>query len=241
MERWNRCPRLWWYSEQGWSPPPSAWTPERLLGTTIHAGLACYWRGRGGHTDETPAQALGLALTLGWSPDAPPEFSREGLESQALKVLDAVLKWIAKEMPDAEPVMVEQALGADGHTTPDLVTREEGDILAVTDWKVSMHLPADRIQYRLQDIEKTHQFLHYCWAVGEHLKEPVRLFRKVVIAAGPRILVRDATFTPNDAMLAAWLRDARVKWDLMNQMRTGIVYPEVAVPILRCLLARARG
>src|SRR3990167_1842908 len=219
---WNRCPRYWHYKHvDGWSPPPSAWSPERLMGTAIHEGLAAYWQ----RHKSGPEYWTKQVFIDEWPPDAPPEFSREGLESQALKVLDAVIKWIAKTMPDAQPVMVEQALGADGHTTPDLVTREEGDILAVTDWKVSMNLPADRIQYRLQDIEKTHQFLHYCWAVGEHLKEPVRLFRKVVIAAGPSILVRDATFTPNDAMLAAWLRDARMKWDLMNQMRQGIVYP----------------
>lgn len=232
---WNRCPRLWWYKEQGWSAPPSAWTPERLMGTAVHAGLKDYWRGlqvaNGLAPGEfmlrsrTPHHAVEDAFALEWPPDAPPEFSREGLESQALKVLDAVLKWITKEMPDAEPVMVEQSLGADGHTTPDLVTREPGGILAVTDWKTSMHLPADRIHYRLQDIDRTWQFLHYCWAVGEHLKEPVTLFRKVVIAAGPRIMVKDATFVPNDAMLHAWLRDAKVKWDLMAQMRNGSVYP----------------
>jgi hypothetical protein len=177
-----------------------------------------------GRPTTSPQDEVSGEFALSWPPDAPPEFSREGLESQALKVLDAVLKWIAKEMPDAQPVMVEEALGADGHTTPDLVTREQGQ-LVVTDWKVSAHLPADRIQYRLQDTERTWQFLHYCWAVGQHLKEPVGLFRKVVIAAGPRIMVRDATFVPNDAMLTAWHRDAQVKWRLMNDMRAGIVYP----------------
>ena len=225
---WIRCPRLWWLRDQGWRPFDTQWTPERLLGTVIHAGIARWWRWQrnGGHgVGEVFARTeLKEMLLLNWPENVPAEFSREGLEAQALKTLDAVLKWIPKSMPDAAPVMIEQPLGADGHTTPDLVTREPIG-LVVTDWKVSAHLPADRIQYRLQDLEKTHQFLHYCWAVGEYLKEPVRLFRKVVIAAGPQIRVKDGTFMPTPKGLAAWYADARIKWDLMHKMRDGTVYP----------------
>src|SRR3990167_10504857 len=114
------------------------------MGTAVHAGLAARWRYRQDSAIGVfaPDHAVLGVFAREWPPDAPPEFSREGLESQALKVLDAVLKWIAKEMADAQPVMVEQALGADGHTTPDLVTREPIG-LVVTDWKLSMHLPAD--------------------------------------------------------------------------------------------------
>ena len=237
---WIRCPRLWWLRDQGWRPFDTQWTPERLLGTAVHVGLAAWWASlsllQGSYS--TPGHrllaedAIKDTMISQWPPNAPAEFSREGLEAQALKTLDAVLKWIAKHMSDAKPVMVEQSLGADGHATPDLVTREQADIypdtdgiLVVTDWKISANLPVDRIQYRLQDLEKTHQFLHYAWAVGEHLKEPVRLFRKVVIAAGPQIRVKDGTFTPTPESLAAWHADAQVKWDLMHKMRDGTVYP----------------
>ena len=230
---WIRCPRLWWLRDQGWRPFDTQWTPERLLGTAVHAGLAHYWGLRAGGLHAGPEnEAIYNVFLREWPDTAPSEHSLEGYTEQAIKVVDAVIKWIVKHMPDAKPVMVEQSLGADGHTIPDLVTREQADIypdtdgiLVVTDWKVSAHLPVDRIQYRLQDLEKTHQFLHYAWAVGEHLKEPVRLFRKVVIAAGPQIRVKDGTFTPTPESLAAWLADARVKWDLMHKMRDGIVFP----------------
>ena len=229
---WIRCPRLWWYKEQGWAAPPSAWSPERLMGSAVHAGIAAYWANSRSPIPTTPAYWLNQVFIDEWPDDAPPEYSRDTLTTQALQTLDAVLHWITEHMPDAKPVMVEQSLGADGHTTPDLVTRErsghgsgQGSGLVITDWKVSMSLPADRLLARLEGIERTWQFLHYCWAVGEHLQEPVWMFRKVVIAAGPKILVREATFQPPPAMLAAWLKDAEAKWGLMHQMKTGTLYP----------------
>ena len=211
-----RCPRLWRYKHvDGWQAPMAAWEPWQLMGTAIHAGLAAFWR-----SGAKPEAWAAQALRDGWPADAPMEFSREGLESQALKVLDKVLTWCAKEMPDATPLLVEQALGADGHTTPDLVTREEGQ-LVVTDWKTSWNLDADRVRYRLEGLDRTHQFLHYAWAVGEHLKEPVSLIRKVVIVGSPRVLVRAATWAPSAAAIESWLASARQMWTDMAEMRAG--------------------
>lgn len=216
---WLRCPRLWRYKHlEGWSAPPSAWTPERLMGTAIHAGLAAFWQ-PAEHLGGNP-QALRETFQAGWPEDAPPEFSREGLEAQALKVLDTVYKWIPKNIPDAEPVMVEQALDADGHTTPDFVTREPIG-LVVTDWKYSHHVDPDRVRYRLEGIDRVHQFNHYVWAVGEYLKEPVRLFRKVVIIGGPKIMVRAAEFAPTPEGTTQWLTGAQEMWAQMAEMRAG--------------------
>ena len=223
-----RCPRLWRYKHvDGWQPPASAWSPERLVGSTLHAGIAAYWvwleekgpemTGSGAKFAEMAAQDY---IRQGWPPDAPLEYSRDALESHALKVLDKVLAWVEKEMSGVEPIMIEQALDEKGHTTPDLVTREPAG-LTVTDWKYSAHIDPDRVRYRLENIDRTHQFLHYCWAVGKHLKEPVRQFRKVVIVGGPRIMVREATFTPTPAMLDQWLTGARQMWQDMSEMRAG--------------------
>ena len=218
-----RCPRLWLYKHvEGWEPPASVWTPERLVGSAIHAGIAAYWFNQ---TDRIvpmppPAECLTNVLHQGWPPDAPLEFSQEALESHALKVLDKVLTWIGKEMPDAEPLMVEQPLGVDGHTTPDLVTREPGGLI-VTDWKYTHVLDSDRIRYRLEGLERTHQFLHYAWAVGQEMSAPVSVFRKVVIVGNPRIVIRAGTFTPEPAALEQWLVSARQMWEDMTEMRAG--------------------
>ncbi len=216
-----RCNRFWQYKHvEGWSAPPSAWTPERLMGTAVHVGLSAYWDAKIGRPTVPPEDEVSGEFALSWPPDAPPEFSREGLEAQCVKVLDKVLAWVKVNMPDAEPLMVEQALGADGHTTPDLVTREEGQ-LVVTDWKTSWNLDADKVRYRLEGLDRTFQFLHYAWAVGEYLKEPVRLIRKVVIVGSPRIIVREATWAPTPAAIKQWLTSARQMWEDMSQVKAG--------------------
>jgi len=187
-----------------------------LMGTAVHAGLAAGWK-----WGEVPRRAVEAAFAGGWPEDAPAEHDRNALEAQALRVLGAVTEWCAREMPDAEPLMVEEALGTDGHTTPDLVTREGGQ-LVITDWKYSHHVPADRIHYRLEGPERVHQFWHYVWAVGEHLKEPVALFRKVVIVGGPKIVVKDATFRPTPEGLAQWLAGAKNIWSDMEAGRVAV-------------------
>ena len=219
-----RCPRLWQYKHiEGWSAPPSAWTPEKLMGSAVHEGLAHYWYlKRPGYFYAGPPDApVANVFLRDWPDTAPPEFSLDGHLSLALKVLDRVLAWIKVNMADAQPVMVEEPLGENGHTTPDLVTREQGDILTVTDWKYTHVLDSDRVRYRLEGIERTHQFLHYCWAVGERLEEPIRQFRKVIIVGNPRIIVRDATFQPTPIMLEQWLTSARQMWEDMAEMRAG--------------------
>ncbi len=212
-----RCARYWFYRHvEGWEAPPSAWTPEKLMGTAIHAGLAGHWR-----RHLQPKVLLTQAFQDGWPSTAPAEYADDGLLSLALKVLDKVLTWIAINMPDAQPVMVEEPLGQDGYTTPDLVTIEEGDILTVTDWKTSWNLDADRVRYRLEGLDRTHQFLHYAWAVGERLGRPVQRIRKVVIVGSPRIIVRDATWSPTPQALEYWLTSARQTWQDMAQVRVG--------------------
>ena len=216
---WLRCPRLWQYKHvEHWQAPGSAWTPERLMGSAVHAGLAAYWRDKGPIALLTsPETAVRGVFYDQWPPDAPMEFSREGLEAQALKVLDAVLKWIPKGMPDAEPIMVEQTLRADG-CTPDLVTREPIG-LVVTDWKYHHHVDPDRVRYRLEGLDRVHQFNDYVWQVGESLGEPVRLMRKVAIIGGPKVMVRAGEFVPTIEGTAQWLKGAQEMWAQMAEMR----------------------
>ena len=161
-----------------------------------------------------------------WPDDAPEEFSREGLMTLAISVVQAVIKWIPKGLPYANALLIEHPMDTDGHTTPDLVTEEPGG-LVITDWKYSHHVPADKVMYRLEGNERNHQFWHYIWAVGEHFQRPVSLFRKVVIVGMPKIIVKSSEFTPTPEALASWLQGARAKWDQMDRMRSG------ALPVYR--------
>ena len=209
---------LWYLTEvEGWERPAHAWTPERCLGTAIHAGIAAYWRATtswGQRID--PITESTRALEECW------EETVEGLEIQTLRVkktVKAVIRWIEKEMPSAQPMMIEKSLGFDGHTTPDLVTKEEGNIV-ISDWKYSHYLPADRMAYRLEGAARNHQFLHYVWAVEDYLKQPVYMFRKVVIAGGPQILIKQENWYPQPEEIKAWLAQSCEKSHQMGLMRT---------------------
>lgn len=214
---WLRCPQLWQYKHvEGWQPPAVSWTPERLIGTAVHAGLAAHWQ------QVHAKDALAETLTDGWPNHAPTEYDLDVYLALGYQVLEKTLTWIRQEMADAKPLMIEQSLGEDGHTTPDLVTRESAG-LVVTDWKYHHHVPADRLHYRLEGIDRVHQFWHYIWAVGEYLHEPVKVFRKVAIIGSPKILVRKAEFSPTSEGLAQWVYGAEVIWNEMKGMRE---YPE---------------
>src|SRR3972149_2760518 len=220
VERWSRCPTLWYLSEvEGWQKVGGEWTSHMLIGSTIHAWIAGYWRRilDGPDAPDPEMNALDF-LCEGWPLDQP---GLDAAKEHVRKVAEAVMKWISKGMPDAIPLIVEQSLGADGHTTPDLVTREPGGIV-ITDWKYSAHVAPENIHYRLDGADRSHQFAHYAWAVNEYLKEyvkeSVRLIRKVVIVGGPRIIVKAVEVMVDEHAQAEWLRQAKVKWQEMGDM-----------------------
>lgn len=212
VEQWTRCPTLWMLENvQGWHRPGTEFTKQDLsllVGTALHAGMAAYWRGH-------PDAAL-PALEAGW-PQGGSEFSLEGTALLLEKMVQATIAWCKKELEGAIPLLIEHSLGPDG-ATPDLVIRNRGQV-EVIDWKSHMEVKPDRIPYRLQDPDHSHQFQDYIWRVSEYLNEPVRLFRAVHIIGLPRLIVRETTFVPSEAQQAEWLRQARRKWHLMAMMK----------------------
>lgn len=213
VQKWSRCPMKWYLEDiEGWRLPDSAWSPERLMGSAVHAGMAARFKG------QSPLVEAAAVLFGGWVMGT--EHDIDAWSPILEKVLRELDKWCQKVINGHEIVMVEQSLGEDGHTTPDLVTRENGE-LAVTDWKYSHNVPADRISYRLEGTERSHQFLHYAWAVGNHLNEPVKRVRKVVIVGLPKAMVRHVEVEITQPMLDSWLEGAEAKSDQMDDMRQG--------------------
>ena len=217
VQLWSRCPQLWQFRMEGWERPLARWTPERLLGTAIHAGMACWARRPMDGPDEPrePEMVAEETLLEGW-PEGITDPDPAAFQEHARRCVTAGVAWAEQSLRGASILSVERSLGDDGHTTPDLVTREHGR-LVVTDYKTSFHLPIDRLSYRLDGIERDHQFRHYVWALSEDLGEPVLLVRKVVIAATPKIFVRDRVVELTPESQVAWLQQAREKWILMNQ------------------------
>jgi len=190
------------------------------MGTSLHAGMAEYWRGRQGH-EAQPRAVAQLTLVQGWQTTA--EQSFEGMSALLDRVLDATIAFCAQHMRTEDALLIEQPLEADGHTTPDLVTRgfspEHQMGLIVTDFKYHHEVQPQNIVYRLADPDHSHQFQHYAWRVGEYLREPVRLVRALHVVGLPRVIVRETNFTPSPEQTQAWLKQARRKWHLMHMMR----------------------
>lgn len=232
VTKWTQCPTRWWLEDvRGWTPPLSEWTPHALVGTAIHAGLALWWQRKAqepnGALDqgvykgsgwewvldgpEGPLKAALRALQEGWPPEV------EGLEVQRAAIertMPALIRFCETEMREELPVLIEHPLGEDGHTTPDLVTR--GPLgLVVTDYKTHLHVEPDRVKYRLEGVERVHQFQHYAWAVSQYLGEPVRLIRRLTIVLGPKVVVKAAECEVDGRAQTAWYTQAEEKWRKM--------------------------
>lgn len=221
VEKWTRCQMLWLREDvQGYRRPIVAHNPAQFLGTALHAGMADYWLGRQGGEAEPRRKALETLVDL-WPISEVHSF--EGMAQLLNRVLDATITHCALHMRTEDAIMIEEPLGEDGHTTPDLVTRgfnpdlKQG--LVITDYKFHLEVKPEHVVYRLQDPDHSHQFQHYTWAIQEKFKEPVKLFRALHIVGLPKVIVRETTFVPSEAQTAHWLAQARRKWHLMEMMR----------------------
>lgn len=219
-QKWSRCPTLWYLTEiEGWQLPLSTWSPERDMGTALHEGMRRYWTDAG-IDDQQVIDAAHEELQRLWPDTASEEYSLDGMLGLLAKTLLKLVTFFENDMEGAEAILIEQPLGGDGHTTPDLVTREHGE-LVVTDLKYHHHVPPDRISYRFEYLDRDHQFNHYPWAVEQYLGEPVRWFRKLGVIGSPKIVVRAEMFEITPESQAAWLQSARRKWHEMDRMKIG--------------------
>jgi len=222
-EKFTRCPTKWYYEDvQGWRLPPGGRFPvEQLIGTSLHAGMAEYWRGRQGHEAE-PRKVAQATLAGGWQETA--EQSLEGISQLLDRVLDATIAHCAQHMRYEDALLIEQPMRPDGHTTPDLVTREitpSSDRIIITDYKYHHEVEGKNLPYRLEGDERKHQFRDYHHVVSEYLGEKVGLIRVLHIVGLPKVLIRENNFTYSPESQAEWLRQAKVKWHQMAQMKAG--------------------
>lgn len=186
------------------------------MGSAIHKAMSVYWKG---DRDEILGAVEAERLLRGEWIDGT-AFEVETYIKILHDTLKACWKWLPKGIPHADVVMVEESLGEDGHTTPDLVTKEGPDAeLVVTDWKYSHHVLAENIRYRLEGSERNHQFLQYIASVSERLDTPVKRFRKVVIVGTPKPTVKAVEFEVVGEAMLAWANQAANKWHEMKRMR----------------------
>lgn len=228
---YSRCPRMWDLSRRWERFGGMAWTPERLIGESIHVGVATHYRALRngpGDTDPHPPAAEAAVRYLGenWPADAPAQFTYEGAESLVLKALDKALTLQDDVLRDGGAVVgVEFNFG---EAVADLITRHGSpghQYLAVTDWKYNHSVPPDYIKSRLDEAERTWGLWHYAWRAQGYFGLPVRFIRKGLIVGTPRTVARLAEVEVTPEALERWETDAYNLWREMSLYRRAGVLP----------------
>jgi len=149
VQRWLICPVFRDYSAR-WEPRLEEWTPNKLVGTAIHAGAASYLRSLmdgsvSPGTDPIPnAIADGLAaLRNGYVQQE--QYGLDGLEKLVTKGTQALIKSVTEKLlPGAMVVGVEVVVkrnttvpkGVPGQDHIADCILQRGETLEIWDWKV---------------------------------------------------------------------------------------------------------
>ena len=155
VRRWLTCPVFRQYSRK-WQPRAEAWTPHKIVGTAIHAGVAAYLRSKmssetGKSTSpELPSDPLVVATkTLSDGYVEQETWAKEGLEALTRKGVHLILSRLDDLLlgpPMATIVAIElvdpTSRLPDGVTVPRTIDciLERGEGLEVWDWKTHMRL-----------------------------------------------------------------------------------------------------
>lgn len=200
-EDWLRCPVYAAYTQR-WERA-GGWTPHRVLGNAIAAGLAAHRTGRGLiHVKNEASRVLTHEFV------EQDEWTFEGVGQLVDKGLAAAVQ------TDLGPVIaVEQWMG---HARIDAVSRLPGTGLVVTDDKVHLELERKYLPSRLKEWDVSHQLHHEAWAASAHYGEPVAYARVHIIVLTPRVWVYEHLVPMGADKLDAWLASAETTWQAMD-------------------------
>jgi hypothetical protein len=199
-ESYMRCPAYHRYQHR-WQPR-APWTPNRLLGDAVHAGLAAHY----GRPMSTPLAVALNVLAAGFPADEA-HYTLDGLRTLVEKGLTA---GIAMDAPNGGVVIATEQLLS--RTKIDMVQRRPGEGLSVVDWKVSLELEKPKLKYRLREYDTSWQLRHEAWAASEHFGEPVEWGYIGIIALTPRVFTHLHPVAMGAERLAHWERSAWQWW-----------------------------
>lgn len=213
-ETFLTCPMLWWYGhKQGWQMQ-GGWTPNRLIGNAVDAGMKALWRG-----ESLPKAQDWAAATVCREYVEQDTWSLDDLYARA--TLGVLLGSKSPHLNGMEIVAVEPSLNG---RKPDVVLRSsEG--LVVDDLKVSLSLDARSQEWRFEEYTHKWQFRDYAYHVQEEFKEPVVQVRVVQVVLSPRRHVPIHSIPMTQTLLDQWHRSAEQVWLLMHRMEQGLLHP----------------
>lgn len=219
-ESWLRCPVYRAYQKR-WAPRGN-WTPHRLLGNAIHAGLAAHYGLPPLRPD--PSEALPLAVAYNVLDDEyvdQDEWTRDGLAKLIEKGLQAALTLDVLGL-EGKVVAVEKRIL---RCKADLIHREPAG-LVVTDWKVKLELDSRYKDRTLGELTDAWQFKHDAWAISSHYGEPVvRVQAGVIVLTGRARAFLHPLLHLTSEHLDNWHQGAETAWLRMAEEDDGIAAP----------------
>lgn len=208
------CPMLWWYTDKQRWQSRAGWTPNRLIGNAVDAGLKNLWRGGTfAYAIDTAEAAVckGYVRQDTWTLDDLYSRARQGV----------VLGANSAQLTGMSIIAVEPRING---RKPDLVLRSsEG--LVVDDLKVSLSLDARAQSQRFEEYTHKWQFKDYAYHVQEEFGEPVTQVRVVQVVLSPRRHVPIHSIPMTAAGLTQWHQSAEQVWWLMHRMEQGLLQP----------------
>lgn len=228
VKRWLTCPVFWRLSKV-WQPRCQLWTPHKLVGTAIHAGLGARLVQI---KDQPSSQAVSpdlspiLALALGVLGEGYIEQETWGLDGLAklvergIRVLSQAIE--TRLLPGAHILAVEYAdptsplpPGVHVPRTLDCLLERDG-ALEVWDWKTTINLDDRYLPEKGREVLHSWQLLDYAWHAQQWFQRPVTAAGQGLVVLGPgkpKAHFLPVTLSPE--RLTQWRKDAMTIWTAM--------------------------
>ena len=227
VRRWLTCPVFRDYSAR-WEPRVEAWTPHKLIGTAIHAGVASHLRSlmAGSASPATDPIASAIANGVAALRDGYVQqetWGLDGLETMVTKGVTRLTQAITEKLlPGATIVAVEYAdpvqdvrLGTHRlHRVVDCVL-ERNRALEIWDWKTKMRLDDQYLPETQQEALHQWQLLDYAWHAQEWFGKMVSRIGWGLAILAPKLKVEFIPVPVTPERLEQWAEDAKPIWEMM--------------------------
>lgn len=230
VQRWLICPYLRDYSKK-WAPRLEAWTPNKLVGSSIHAGIAAYLEAvRTGASLASQAPEIAACEVLQNGYVQQETWGLAGLEALVKKGTRALIRSVESSLlPGAQIIAVEcvvkrvtdvpEGVPGKDHIADCILQR--GETLEVWDWKTSLRLDDQYLPDRLLEAHHSWQLLDYAYHGARAFGKPVARVGQGLVILGPKVKVEYSPVAVTPERLNQWVRDATRIW---GEMEVGPVW-----------------
>ncbi len=229
VRRWLTCPVFRDYSAR-WEPRVEAWTPHRLIGTAIHAGVASHLRSlMDGSVSQATDPIASAVASLRREYVQQETWGFDGLEKLVEKGTKLLIREVTdKLLPGATIIAVEYAdpvqdvrLGTHRlHRVVDCIL-ERNQVLEVWDWKTKMRLDDAYLPETKQEVLHQWQLLDYAWHAQKWFGKLVTRVGWGLVILSPKLKVEFIPVPVTPERLTQWLKDAMTIWFQIDDEAVG--------------------